>query len=268
MKRNLARNSWKHTLSKANGSRGRNRHPHRPDPNPGCHRHDGHAGAGSDGSGSRQTELSAQYVDHNLLQEDFKNPDDHLFLQAPAGASASGSARPGTASATPCTRSDSANRARRCWAPTATPAPPAPSACWPSAPAGSRSALAMAGEPFHFKMPKIWGVKLTAKLPDWVSAKDVILEMLRRHGVNGGVGRIIEYHGPGLACFRRDGPSRDRQHGGRTGRHHHGFSLRRRGAALSSRARAASRIGSSWSPIAGAGYDVDGRNRLVASWSR
>lgn len=48
-------------------------------------------------------------------------------------------------------------------------------------------------------MPQIWGVRLTGALPAWVSAKDVILEMLRRHGVKGGVNRIIECHGPGLA---------------------------------------------------------------------
>src|SRR6185503_1296963 len=62
-------------------------------------------------------------------------------------------------------------------------------------------ALAMAGEPFHVKMPRIFGVRLTGRLPDWVSAKDVILEMLRRHGVDGGVGRIVEYHGPGVATL-------------------------------------------------------------------
>ena len=56
----------------------------------------------------------------------------------------------------------------------------------------------MAGLPFYVKMPQIWGVELTGTLPDWVSAKDVILEMLRRHGVKGGVGRIFEYCGPGL----------------------------------------------------------------------
>ena len=47
-------------------------------------------------------------------------------------------------------------------------------------------------------MPQVWGVKLTGRLPDWVSAKDVILEMLRRHGVESGVGKIVEYYGPGL----------------------------------------------------------------------
>jgi aconitate hydratase len=66
---------------------------------------------------------------------------------------------------------------------------------------GLEVALAMAGELFFFKMPRIWGVKLVGRLPDWVSAKDVILELLRRHDVAGGVGRIIEYHGPGLEAL-------------------------------------------------------------------
>ena len=61
--------------------------------------------------------------------------------------------------------------------------------------------LALAGEPFWVTMPEIWGVRLVGELPDWVSAKDVILEMLRRHGMDGATGRIIEYHGPGLAAL-------------------------------------------------------------------
>jgi aconitate hydratase len=59
-------------------------------------------------------------------------------------------------------------------------------------------AMAMASEPYYVRMPQIWGVRLVGELPDWVSAKDVILEMLRRHDVDGGYGRIVEYHGPGL----------------------------------------------------------------------
>jgi aconitate hydratase len=59
-------------------------------------------------------------------------------------------------------------------------------------------AMAIAGHPFYLTMPKIWGVKLTGKLPDWVSAKDIILEMLRRHTVKGGLGHIVEYYGPGV----------------------------------------------------------------------
>jgi aconitate hydratase len=66
---------------------------------------------------------------------------------------------------------------------------------------GTEVALAIAGEPLYLKMPQIWGVQLTGKLPPWTSAKDVILEMLRRHGVKGGVNRIIEYYGPGLTTL-------------------------------------------------------------------
>src|SRR3954447_25490832 len=63
---------------------------------------------------------------------------------------------------------------------------------------GLEVALAVAGQPLHIQMPQIWGVRLTGALPPWCSAKDVILEMLRRHGVTGGLNRIIEYYGPGL----------------------------------------------------------------------
>jgi aconitate hydratase len=62
-------------------------------------------------------------------------------------------------------------------------------------------ALAMAGHPFNLPCPKVMGVKLTGRLPDWVSGKDVILEMLRRHTVKGGVGKVIEYYGPGVASL-------------------------------------------------------------------
>jgi len=64
---------------------------------------------------------------------------------------------------------------------------------------GIEVALAIAGEPLYIRMPEIWGVHLTGQLPPWTSAKDIILEMLRRHGVKGGVNRIVEYYGPGLA---------------------------------------------------------------------
>jgi aconitate hydratase len=60
-------------------------------------------------------------------------------------------------------------------------------------------AAAIAGQPYFVKMPEIFGVRLSGKLPNWVSAKDIILEMLRRYDVKGGVGKIIEYYGEGLA---------------------------------------------------------------------
>src|SRR5512145_2175031 len=59
-------------------------------------------------------------------------------------------------------------------------------------------AVAMAGNPFYLPCPKIWGIKLTGRLRPWVSGKDVILERLRRHTVKGGLGKILEYYGPGV----------------------------------------------------------------------
>jgi aconitate hydratase len=64
---------------------------------------------------------------------------------------------------------------------------------------GLEVALAITGRPLRIRMPVVWGVRLEGELPEWCSAKDVILEMLRRHDVKGGVNRIIEYYGPGLA---------------------------------------------------------------------
>lgn len=63
-------------------------------------------------------------------------------------------------------------------------------------------AVAMAGAPFYVPMPKVVLVRLTGELGPWVSAKDVILELLRRLTVKGGVGRVIEYGGPGVAMLR------------------------------------------------------------------
>lgn len=146
-----------------------------------------------------RTEVSVQYVDHNLIQEDFKNPDDHLFLRSacrrfgvwfsPAGNGVSHPVhqerfgKPGKT----LLGSDSH-----------TPAAGAIGMLAIGA-GGLEVALAMAGQPFHVKMPKVWGVNLVGTLPDWVSAKDVILEMLRRHSVSGGIGCVLEYCGAGLA---------------------------------------------------------------------
>lgn len=146
-----------------------------------------------------RTGVSAQYVDHNLIQEDFKNPDDHLFLHSacqrfgiwysPAGNGVSHPVHQERFGkpATTLLGSDSH-----------TPAAGAVGMLAIGA-GGLDVALAMAGQPFYFKMPKLWGVKLVGTLPDWVSAKDVILELLRRHDVSGGIGCVLEYYGPGLA---------------------------------------------------------------------
>ena len=62
-------------------------------------------------------------------------------------------------------------------------------------------AVAMGGGAYHITMPKMVRINLTGQLQDWVSAKDVILEVLRLLTVKGGVGKIIEYGGPGVATL-------------------------------------------------------------------
>ena len=137
-------------------------------------------------------------MDHNLIQTDFKNPDDHLFLGSACQRFGVWFSRPGNGVSHPV-------HMQRFGVPGKTllgsdsHTPAAGSLGMLAIGAGGLDvAMAMAGQPFYLKMPKIWGIKLTGQLPDWVSAKDVILEMLRRHDVDGGLGCIIEYYGPGL----------------------------------------------------------------------
>jgi aconitate hydratase len=145
-----------------------------------------------------KTELSAQYVDHNLIQEDHKNPDDHLFLRSACQRFGVWFSRPGNGVSHPVHQQRFGKPGKTLvGSDSHTPAAGAIGMLAIGA-GGMDVAMAMAGEPLYVKMPEIWGVKLTGRLPDWVSAKDVVLEMLRRHDVDGAVGRIIEYYGPGL----------------------------------------------------------------------
>src|SRR5512132_2981509 len=144
------------------------------------------------------TEVSVQYVDHNLIQTDYKNPDDHLFLQSAARRFGIWFSRPGNGVSHPVHMQHFGKPGKTLLG-SDSHTPAAGSLGMLAIGAGGLDvAMAMAGHLFYLTMPKIWGVKLTGKLPDWVSAKDVILEMLHRHTVNGGLGHIIEYYGPGL----------------------------------------------------------------------
>ena len=146
-----------------------------------------------------KTEVSVQYVDHNIIQEDFKNPDDHLFLHSACQRFGVWYSRPGNGVSHPCHQENFGKPGKTLLGSDShTPAAGAIGMLAIGA-GGLEVALAMAGQAFFTRMPQIWGVKLTGSLPDWVSAKDVILEMLRRHGVDGGFGTVIEYYGPGLA---------------------------------------------------------------------
>ena len=144
------------------------------------------------------TELSAQYIDHNLIQTDFKNADDHLFLRSACKKFGLWYSGPGNGVSHPV-------HMERFGVPGKTLLGSDSHTCAAGSlgmlamgAGGLEVAMAMAGNQLYLKMPKVWGVELTGELPEWVSAKDVILEMLRRHKVDGGVGKIIEYFGSGL----------------------------------------------------------------------
>lgn len=145
-----------------------------------------------------KTEVAVQYVDHNLLQTDFKNADDHAFLHSAAQKFGLWFSRPGNGVSHPV-------HMERFGKPGKTLVGSDSHSCAAGSlgmlaigTGGLDVAAAIAGQPYFVKMPNVMGVKLTGKLPDWVSAKDVILEMLRRHDVKGGVGKIVEYYGDGL----------------------------------------------------------------------
>ena len=148
-----------------------------------------------------KTDISLSYVDHNTLQMNFRNPDDHRFLRTVAAKFGGVYSGPGTGI---CHQLHLENFAK----PGATlvgsdsHTPTAGGICSLAMGAGGLSvALAMAGEPYYIPMPNVVRVFLTGALTGWASAKDVILELLRRRTVKGGVGRVFEYAGPGVATL-------------------------------------------------------------------
>ena len=148
-----------------------------------------------------RTEVSVSYVDHNMLQSGFENADDHRFLQSIAAKHGIYFSRPGNGI---CHQV----HLERFGAPGKTllgsdsHTPTGGGLGMLAIGAGGLDvAVAMAGGPFYTAMPKILGVRLTGSLQPWVSGKDIILEMLRRLTVKGGVSRIIEYFGPGVTTL-------------------------------------------------------------------
>lgn len=147
------------------------------------------------------TEISVSYVDHNMLQADFRNADDHRYLQSIAAKYGIHYSRPGNGI---CHQV----HLERFGAPGKTllgsdsHTPTAGGLGMLAIGAGGLDvAVAMAGAPFYLNMPRVVRVWLTGELADWVSAKDVILELLRRLSVKGGVGKVIEYAGPGIVTL-------------------------------------------------------------------
>ncbi|MFO8133557.1 MAG: aconitate hydratase [Thermoplasmatota archaeon] len=145
-----------------------------------------------------QTERSVSYVDHNTLQTDFRNADDHRYLQSIARRYGLYFSRPGNGICHQLHLERFAQPGKTLLGSDShTPTAGGVGSLAIGA-GGLNVAAAMAGEPFTLKCPEVVGVRLTGELPDWVSAKDVILELLRRVDVKGGVGKVYEYFGPGV----------------------------------------------------------------------
>ncbi len=145
-----------------------------------------------------KTELSVSYVDHNLLQTDFKNADDHLFLQTVAMRYGIWFSKPGNGI---CHQVHLERFARpgKTLIGSDSHTPTAGGCAMLAIGAGGLDvALAMAGKPFYLRMPKVVGVHLKGKLNPWVSARDVALYLLSILTVKGGLGKVLEYFGDGV----------------------------------------------------------------------
>lgn len=145
-----------------------------------------------------KVDLACQYVDHNLLQTDFRNPDDHVFLRSCCRRFGMYYSMPGNG-ISHAVHMEFFGVPGKLLVGTDSHTQAAGSMGMIAIGVGSvEAASVLAGEPLYLRMPEVMGVRLTGTLSEWVSAKDIILEMLRRHTVKGGIGKIIEYYGPGL----------------------------------------------------------------------
>lgn len=143
-------------------------------------------------------EVAVSYVDHNIIQTDSRNADDHRFLQSCASKFGVVFSPPGNGVAHHVHRecfgapgrtllgSDSHTTTGGCLGMLAMGA------------GGLEVAMAMAGKPYYIATPKVWGIHVQGKFQPFVSGKDLILELLRRHTCKAGTGKIAEFFGPGV----------------------------------------------------------------------
>ncbi|EJN58347.1 aconitate hydratase [Halogranum rubrum] len=148
-----------------------------------------------------QTELAAQYCDHQTYQFDFKNTDDHRFLRSAAGTYGAYFSRPGNGICHNVHKENFAAPGKTLLGSDShTPTPGGLGELAIGA-GGLDIAVAMGGGAYYVEMPEVVNVKLEGELPEWATAKDIVLEMLRRLSVKGGVGKVFEYTGEGAASL-------------------------------------------------------------------
>jgi aconitate hydratase len=145
-----------------------------------------------------RTKLSVSYVDHNTLQAGFENADDHRFLQTIAAKKGVFFSRPGNGICHQVHLERFAVPGQTLLGSDSHTPTAGGLAMLAMGAGGLDVAIAMAGQPFYLVVPKVLNVVLRGRLGRWVTAKDVILEILRRLTVKGGVGWILEYSGDGV----------------------------------------------------------------------
>jgi len=145
-----------------------------------------------------QTELAAQYCDHQTYQFDFKNTDDHRFLRSAAGSFGAYFSRPGNGICHQVHKEHFAAPGKTLLGSDSHTPTPGGLGELAIGSGGLDVAVAMGGGAYYVEMPEVVNVRLEGELPAWATAKDVILEMLRRLSVKGGVGKVLEYTGPGV----------------------------------------------------------------------
>lgn len=144
------------------------------------------------------TQPSVQYIDHGLVQADNLNAETYLFLKSACERFGVWYSGPGNGISHPVHMENFGVPGQSLVGCDSHTTSAGALGMLAIGAGGIEVAMAMAGEPLYITMPKIWGVRLEGRLPDWVSAKDIVLELLRRHGVSGGKNSILEFYGPGL----------------------------------------------------------------------
>ncbi len=145
-----------------------------------------------------QTEISVQHCDHQTYQPDFKVADDHRFLRSATGTYGAYFSRPGTGICHQVHKENFVTPGKTILGADSHTPTAGGLGQFGIGSGGLDITVAMGGEPYYFEMPEIVNVRLAGELSEWATAKDVILELLRRKSVKYGVGKVFEYTGPGV----------------------------------------------------------------------
>ena len=148
-----------------------------------------------------QTELAAQYCDHQTYQFDFKNTDDHRFLRSAAGTYGAYFSRPGNGICHQVHKENFAAPGKTLLGSDSHTPTPGGLGQLAIGAGGLDIAVAMGGGPYYVEMPEVVNVHLEGELPEWATAKDIALHLLGELTVKGGVGKIFEYTGPGAEAL-------------------------------------------------------------------